>query len=205
MAVAVLDLYIDTAQKLLMGGPSGASALSANLRFIQGDTVTMRIRCLSPTPNFPNSNPPYTLIGTAGRTLQLAVGDRAGNLLTQQFTWSAGGTTADPYFTADVAFNTTEIDTFLQNVATRDSLIQINLVEGTPRTIFLSAITLEAAVIKPNAVAIGPGLTPASMEAVLALLENIRTKSLTIVSLDESHSRRLWESNDGTPYDEQSP
>lgn len=195
-----LDLYIDTSARRFVTDLSGSKGFDLP-RFTQGDVLTMRIRCLTPTGTFPLI---YAPIQTTGRTLQLAIGDRQGNHLTEQYTWTPGGTTADPYFAADVSLNTSAINTALTSVDTVSSLLQINLVEGTARTVFLGSVTLEGSVIKNTALTVPAGLTPASMEAVLALLRDITCNSVTINSPDGTHSRRLWEDNDGTPHDDQS-
>jgi len=200
--MSVFDLYIDTARKVFVSGP-GSSTLFTFPPLTQGDTVTMNIRCLNPTANFPFSNPPYSPVQTTGRTLQLAIGDRQGNHLTEQYSWTPGGSAADPYFTADVALNTGPIATFLTGVDQGQSLLQINLIEGTTRTVFLDTVTIEAAVIKNSNLTVPAGLTPASMEAVLALLRDLVTNGVTINSLPNGgKSRHIWLMDDGTPRDD---
>lgn len=191
--MAVLDLYIDTARNLFVSGLTSPAIFDLPA-FTQGDTVTMRIRCLAPTVNFPFSNPPFTALSTSGRTLQLAIGtQRGGTILTQQYTWTASTNPGDPYFSADVPFNTANINAALISVNSIQSLMQINLIEGTTRTVFFGAVNIQAAVIVPGALVVPAGQTPCSMEAVLALLQNIRTKSVTIISQPNgTHQEVLW-------------
>jgi hypothetical protein len=166
-----LDLYIDTAQRKLVQGPLSSSFVNLPA-FSQGNTVTLRIRCLTPTANFPASSPPYSLVSTSGRTLQLAIGTRAGNTSThyaEQYTWTAGPDSADPYFTADLALNTAGVTTLLGSGATATAWLEINLVEGTPRTVLSQQITIEASVIKNDTVTVPAGLTPLSAEAARAM------------------------------------
>jgi hypothetical protein len=167
-----LDLYIDTARKELVSGPLCSSIVQVP-SFNQGNTINMRIRCLNPTANFPNGNPPYSVLSTAGRSLQLAFGTKQGNTSThyvEQFTWAASvADLADPYFYADVAMNTAGISTLLGSGSSASAWLEINLVEGTPRTILSKQVTIEASVIKNDTLTVPAGLTPLSAEAAAAL------------------------------------
>jgi hypothetical protein len=174
-----LDLYIDTGRRELVSGPDNSSIVSVPT-LSQGNTVTMRIRCLNPTANFPASDPPYTLISTDGRTIQLAVGTKVGNSTThyvEQYTWDAStADLSDPYWYADVSFNTAAITTLLGSAASTTAWLEVNLVEGVPA-----------------------GLTPASMEAVLALLKNLTATSIVLQNAsDPSKQVLLTVGADGT-------
>src|ERR1039458_8816896 len=134
-----LDLYIDTARRVLVAGPQNSSIVQAPV-FEQGNTVTMRIRALQPTANFPASDPPYTLIPTAGRTLQLAIGTKVGNSqlhYVEQYVWTDGTDLVDAYWFADVAFNTDAVATAIGASASKTAYLEINLVEGGPRPTFM--------------------------------------------------------------------
>ena len=166
-----LDLYIDTARRVLVAGPQNSSIVQAPT-FEQGNTVTMRIRALQPTANFPAGDPPYTLIPVAGRTLQLAIGTKVGNSqlhYVEQYVWTAGTDLIDAYWYADVAFNTDAVATAIGSSVSKTAYLEINLVEGTPRTILSQQVTIEASVIKNDLVTVPAGLTPLSAEAARAL------------------------------------
>jgi hypothetical protein len=197
----ILDLYIDTARRELVAGPLSSSVVPMPV-LSQGNTVTLRIRALTPTANFPLGNPPYTLTAVAGKTLQLAIGTKLGSASThyvEQYTWSAGTDLVDPYWYADVAMNTQAVSTLLGTSASKTAYLEINLVAGTPQTILSKQVTIEASVIKNDALTVPVGLTPASMEAVMALLKNLVANSITLQNeTDPSKQTLLTTGDDGT-------
>ncbi len=193
----ILDLYIDTARRKLVAGPANSSIVAMPV-LSQGNTVRLRVRCLKPTANFPLSPPLYEVIQTAGKTLQLAIGTKAGNAsthYTEQYTWSGAGDAADPYFEADLPMNTAAISNWLGASARNTSYLEINLVENaTPGTILSEQVTVEASVIKNDTLTVPEGLTPLSAEVAHATFVQIEhLGSIILVSEeDPTKKRRLY-------------
>src|SRR6185369_1543654 len=105
-------------------------------KFSQGNVLTFRVRALQPTGAITGTI--YTPVPNTGKTLQLAVGTKVGSGSThyvEQYTWSLNGDAADPYFYADVSFNTDEVSDFLGSAPFGSTFLEINLVDGgTPKT-----------------------------------------------------------------------
>jgi hypothetical protein len=164
------DIYIDTNVGQVVKGLND-STVAQLPGFIQGDTPNLRIWLLARAPTFP-TNPIYTLLGTSGLTLQVTVGDKRGDLnfwYTQQFTWSTDAASA--YFYAALTFNTAAINTLIGSGTGASTWLEVKyLVAGIPTTVLEVAITIQAAVNKPVALAVVPaGQTPLSAETALAL------------------------------------
>ncbi len=200
--MAQLDLYIDIDRKTRVAGFASSSPFPLPT-FAQNNILTFRVRALQPTGLISS---PYTFIDNTGRTLQLAVGIKVGNAslhYVEQYTWTNNPDHADPYFYADVNFNTLGIGTLLGANPRADAFLEINLVDGgNPKTILSQQITIEAAVIKNATLTVPVGQTPVSLEAVLAMLTNLVCDSVTIRSPSRNHQRRLWEDDDSTPHDD---
>jgi len=204
--MAQLDFYFDVDRRQRVRSSSDSSIV-AMPPFALGDTYAIRIHPLQPTGQTIGTI--YAPILTAGKTIEFAVGNLGGGgggPYASQYVWTGNDANAsDPFFYADVSFNTTEMTTLLTNEETARKYLQIILNDGTPKTIFQDQVTLTSAVIIGTPPSATPGQTWATMETVRALLQNITTKSVTIESPDGTHSRRLSEENDGTPLDTQSP
>lgn len=200
--MAVIDFYFDVDTRKRVTSIADGSILPMP-QFGQGNTYTFRIRALQPTGAPVGSNP-YTAIQNSGKTIQLAISKTDGStILTNQFTWGLNADPADPYFYADIPFNTSPINAALPNGATTlPAILEINLVDGTPKRLFKGDIVIDGSIIANQTVTVPAGFTPATMEAVLALLANLVTDSLTIRSGDRSHQERLWIDNDGSPHDD---
>jgi hypothetical protein len=202
--MAVLDIYIDIDRKDRVKGFTDSSIISMP-NFAQGDVVTFRVRALQPTGITVGN--PYTCVAVAGNSLEVAFGTKVGSSSThyvEQYSWSTNALDSnDQYFYADVSFNTVELTSFLGSQERASTFLEIKIVGGVTNTIFSKSVTIEAAVIKNATTSTNPGLPYATMAAVLALLQDITTKSVTIQSPDGTHARRLSEDNDGTPHDDQ--
>jgi len=199
------DFYIDIDRQQRVKNNADSSFV-AMPSFKLGDTYNIRIHALQPTGQTISGI--YTPILTAGKTIKFAVGNLGGGgggPYATQYTWSGNDSNAnDPYFYADVSFNTSEMTTLLTGQTSASKTLQIILDDGTPKTIYQDTVTLQSAVIIGTPTAT-PGQTWASMESVLALLANITTKSVTIQSADGTHSERLWiegnsDPNPATPH-----
>lgn len=198
-----LDFYIDTVRRELVGGPTNSTIVAVPV-LAQGNTFTLRIRALTPTPDFPVSDPPYELVAVAGRTIQFAIGTKAGNASThyvEQYTWTADTSDlSDPFWYADIAMNTAGITTLLGTSASATSWMEINLVEGAPRTILSKQVTIEASVIKNATLTVPAGLTPLSAEAAAALYlaKSGVTGKTVFTSPDGTKSAEVYYGDDGS-------
>jgi hypothetical protein len=201
--MAQFDFYIDVDRQKRVKSKSDASQVSLP-PFALGDTYTIRIHALQPTGA--TIGTVYSPILTAGKTVKFAVGTLGGAThYAEQYTWTGDDSDSnDPFFYADVSFNTAQMVALLNSQTSAKGFLQILIDDGTPKTILLEQVTLESAVILNSTLTVQQGQTWATMETVLALLLNITTDSVTIRSSDRAHSRRLWEDVDGTPHDDQS-
>lgn len=198
--MASIDFYIDIDRQERVKSNSDGSVVPIPT-FTQGDTITFRIWPLQPTGNTAGSNP-YTFISNSGRTLQFAIGLIGGaSIYVSQYTWTGNSDPLNPYFFADVSFNTVELAAYLGTTA-KQAYLEIKLIDSTPKTLLRKLVNLSPAVIVPTSPTPTPTFTPASMEAVRALLLNITTQSVTIQSANLAHSERLWIDNDATPHND---
>lgn len=200
--MATLDLYIDTARRCFVAGPLNTSVQSPP-SFSQGNTVTLRIRCLNPTANFPLGSPPYSLVDVSGKTLQLALGTKSGTSsthYTELYSWSTSTDPADPYFYGDLPMNTAGISTLLGNSTDAKTYLEINLlVSGVPSTVFSDQVTVSASVIKNSTLTVPIGLTPLSAEAAAATyLSREITGPFTLISADGTKKVSVYVGTDGT-------
>lgn len=200
--MAIWDIYIDVVNGLTV--QSSVNSASKPLPpLIQGDTQTWRVRLLRPTGAQIGS--PFSVIDTSG-DLQIAIGTRVGNsstYYTQQFTWAKGGTPADPYWEAQMPLNTAAITTLLGTSMTATAYLEVKLFEGgLPTTVFDSAVTLYAAVIKDAGVpTVPPGLTACSVEYANATFLQRRMRGAIIIeSEDGLRAAALWVGNDGQTH-----
>jgi hypothetical protein len=202
----VLDLYIDVDRKERVRSPADSSVV-AMPSFAQGNITTFRVRALQPSAVF---NAPYTVVPNAGKTIQLAIGTKVGGTTThcvEQFAWSLNADMADPYFYADVNFNTDQVSSLLGSNPAITSFLEINLVDGgQPRTIFSKQVTIEASVIKNAVLTVMPGQTALSLEAAVALfLQRTITGPITLVcATDPTKRRDLFIDTDGSWHDDAS-
>ncbi len=169
--MASFDLFIDTDGQALVGGVLNSRTVSPPSLF-QGDTPTFNVRLLKRTTGFPNSTPPYTNLGTAGFTIQAAIGDKVGiggTIYTQQFAWAAGGTLTDPFFTATIPLNTAAVTTLIGAGKSADTWLEIqSIAAGIPTTVLEIPVTINASVIKPGQLVVPPGQTAISAEEINA-------------------------------------
>ena len=195
----VLDFYFDVDRKERVVGPTN-KAIVAMPVFSQVNTHTFRIRALQPTGDLLT---PYTPISNTGKTLQLALGSKGGAQLHQveQYTWALNPDQNDPYFYADVSFNTAGVVTLLAGQLTAESYLEINLVDGgNPKTLFSQLVTVEASVIQNSSLTVPAGQTPLSLETALALFlqRTIKGPVTLVCETDDTKRRDIFIAPDGT-------
>src|SRR6266704_741272 len=185
----VLDFYFDLDRQVRVASPVDKSILPIPI-FAQNNVITFRIRALQPTGD---EREPYTLVPNTGKTLQFALGTKGGAQLhyVEQYTWGLNGDLADPYFYADVSFNTSGVVTLLNGAASAQTYLEVNLMdEGNPKRLFSSLVTVEASVIANNVLTVPAGQTALSLETALALfLQRAITGRITFVNSDDSTKR----------------
>ncbi len=166
--MAQFDLYIDVLNQTLVSGLQGQNVNPPN--FFQGDSPTFRIWLLYPTWN---PITPYSYLGIAGLSLEVAIGDKQGSggtIYTQQLTWAPSTDPNNPnYFIAQLPFNTTAINTKLGTSASFQAWLQVLYLQGGVQSTLLEAqVTINATVIQNGGVVVPPGLNPATLEYVNA-------------------------------------
>jgi hypothetical protein len=203
--MTTLDLYVDINKQALVQGVT--SGLVYKLpHFSAGDTYSFRIRALTKNTSPSAGSTIYSFVPNTGKTLTLTVGvitaSGAITVFTNQATWGLNGDTTDPYFYADVPFNTAPILSAVSNESVVASKLEIKLVDGTPKRILFLDTAIDASLASGTSIPVPSVGTPATMEAVLALLNNIVCQSVTIQSSDFAHQERLWIDTDGTPHND---
>jgi hypothetical protein len=162
--MAQFDIFIDTNTQQTVRGfaDSTPQPLPA---LVQGDTPTLRIYLLVRTAAFQGPTP-YAYLGTAGISLEVAIGDRIGNttnLYTQQFTWVADALAQG--FVAQLPLNTAAITTLIGANSQGPAWFEVKyLSAGFPTTVLDVAVNVQAAVIKAGALVIPPGATAMTAE-----------------------------------------
>ncbi|HEV2350842.1 MAG TPA: hypothetical protein VG028_13455 [Terriglobia bacterium] len=138
--------------------------------FIQNDTLSLRIWLLVRNAGFgTGAANPYSLLNTAGLSLQVTIGDKnsnANNWYTQQFVWATDAN--NQYFYAQLPLNTAAITTLINaagNVSAQSWLeVKIQQADGTFLTVLQQQITIQASIDKPGGLVVPAGQTPISME-----------------------------------------
>lgn len=163
--MAQFDLYVDTySGEFVMG--SANAGIAPLPRFVQGDTISLRIYLLARTPTYPISNP-YSIINNATLSLKVALGPKNGTagstLYTQQFTWSKDATNS--YFFADLPLNTAAIDLRIGTAETATAWFEIEYTQGGfPTTPVQKEVTIHAEVIETGVLTVPAGQTAMSVE-----------------------------------------
>lgn len=167
--MANIDFYCDIDRRVRVNSFTDRGIVTG-MHFSQGDTLTFRVRALQPTGQVVGA--PFSYVTNIGKTLELAIGTKVGNSSThyvEQFTWDLNGDETDPYFYADVSFNTTNVSNLIGSGSSATAWLEIKLIDSLPKTIFIDQVTLDATVIKSDAATVVPGQTALSAEAARAL------------------------------------
>lgn len=204
---AALKLYIDTFRKRLVTSDSNGAIFNLPA-FFQGDVVAMVIQLLEPDPSVGING--YTKPDISSMSLKFAVsatptGTAGGPTpFVTQFTWTKD--TTNRLFTANVAFNTTELNTWLGSAASRnDAYMEIEITEGSAVTTVLQQVfTINAEVIESSTSSVAAGQTALSLETALATFVKFvgnAGETITLTSPDGTKQRILGVDNDGNPID----
>lgn len=203
--MATYILYVDVAGNQLVAGLTNPS-VAPSPPLVQGDTLNLQVYLLARTPTYGTGVNPFTIISTAGLTLQLALGDKVGNATNYyatQFTW-----TTDPsnsYFTAALSLNTTPVTNLLGANASAPTTLHIEYLNaGLPTTVLEIPVTIQAAVIKAGGTGpLPPGQTPLSAELAnsIFLTRNI-VGQVVFVSPDGTKKMALYLDNDGSFHED---
>ncbi len=201
--MANFNLYVDCAGGGLVNGIADMTPAPMPALF-QGDTLSLQIYPLARASSYP-LGAPFTLVGTAGLSLQVAIGTKIGNAATyytQQFTWQTDAN--NTYFYANLPLNTAAITTLLGTSATASAWFAIALISsGTPTTILEIPVTINAATIQGGALVIPPGQTPVSAEYCKATFLTRNISGAIIFSSPAGKKVALYASDDGTIHMDQ--
>lgn len=176
--------------------------------FFQGDIVPIQIQIVEPNPAGGPNDYVVPEIGSMG--LKLAVSATPTGTPTTpapfvtQFTWSQN--TNESYFYADVAFNTTELDTFLGSAASATAYLEIEVTESSSiTTVLQETFTIKAQIIETGTLTVAAGQTPLSFELANQLFARKLMnpgETLTIPSPDGTRRRILGCNDDGSAQDD---
>jgi len=169
--MAQFDIYVDTYSSDVVTGPSNPTVASLP-KFVQGDTISLRIYLLARTTGGNISSTPYTIISTAGIALKVALGPKDGTagstLLTQQFTWTPDA--SQQYFAATLPLNTAGITAAIGSANSVSTWFEIEMTQGGfPTTVLQKQADIQAEVIETGVIATPPGQTAISAEEAYAV------------------------------------
>jgi hypothetical protein len=156
-----VDLFIEINSRKAMAGLTLEDQYEAPLpTFIQEDTISFRVYLIQ--SNGPEAEP--TRITTTGRDIQMAIGRKIANtstLYTQQFTWTPNSADlSDPYWEADLPMDTAAIRTLIGSASSGSAWFSVKMFDaGEPLTVLMEPVSIDANVIKDDAVTVPTGLT----------------------------------------------
>jgi hypothetical protein len=164
--MAEYDIYIDCDRAAVVTSASNSS-LKALPKFVQGDTMLLRVHLLKGYAAVMES---YEVIPTTGLTLQVALGTRVGNsttYYTQNLTdWDEAEDLT--YFEGEFPMSTEAITTYLGSNGSKQAYFEVKYIrEGLPTTVLSEQVTILAAVIKDGGFEEPVDPTPASVEAIM--------------------------------------
>jgi hypothetical protein len=186
-----IKLYVDcTTGKL---ATSALNAAAPPLPIItQGDTRSFEIRLLEQDPDSGVGR--YTRPDISAMALSFAVGaiptgtPGSPTPAATQFTWSKVTAVGDQYFYADVAFNTSGIDSLLGALDTVTAYLEIQITVGTAvQTLCRVQITLNAEMIEASTASVAPGQTAISSEEVNAQFVKFISANGSTITLPDAN------------------
>jgi hypothetical protein len=158
--VAEADIYIDCDRARVV--TSDTDNTNKDLpRFVQGDTLNLRIYFLKSY----NRASSYELFPTDGLTVQVALGDLAGeDLYAAQYSWTA---TDGDHFEGILEMNTAELDTALGSESVLSGVtFEVKYIrDGVPTTVLQETVKVYKALILEDSVVPVATPTPLSAEA----------------------------------------
>lgn len=168
-------------------------------RFVQGDTIQMRVYLLDRTSTFPLGTP-YIITSNGAFSLKVAIGPKDGTaastLLTQQFTCPADS--LNQYFTVSLPLNTANITSAIGTAAFCESYLEFEISQGgLYTTVLQKLIRIEAEVIDPASLTVPAGSTAISAEEVNAqFLKREVHGAITLFNDTTGHSVVLYLGDD---------
>lgn len=133
--MGLVKLSIDRQNKTLVAFNGSSSELP---KFFQTNEQQFRIQIVDPTDDL---SAPYEALDCSGMELRLVIVDAVtggdDTVLAATFEDDWAYDTDNDWFTGVVNFNTDEMTAFLENVASADAVLEINLMDGgIPTTVY---------------------------------------------------------------------
>ena len=203
MASSILKLTVDRQNRSLVAYFGTPSIIPD---CFQGNTLSLQIQIVDPTGNF---KAPYSIADLAGFGLRASVGKTPTGsqggptplALQDSFVWDP----VNKWFTADLALNTTDIDTFIGALASIPAYFELNLTSAGNRiTILQTTVNLRAVVDEGTSTVPTTGdvyLTKAEQLAYFFPIIGTPGMTLTFVSPDGTKKREIGVNNDGSALD----
>lgn len=200
--MASLDLYIDTFSGEFVTGPTNATLFTLP-NFKQGDVMPFRIWLLARTTSYPTISP-FTVVNIAAISLKMAIGTKSGtgtgSHLVNQFSWNKSAD--NQYFYANVAFNTTELNSAIgSSESLSGKWLEIEFTQdGYPTTVLQRQVTIDADVIKGASTTLPAGqvaMTAEEANATFVKKFGGNGDSIILVSADGTKKRMLYVDNNG--------
>jgi len=196
--MAQFDLYVDVLSGELVGGPANATP-AALPRFVQGDTISLRIYLLQRTTTYPQGTL-YSIISNANLSLKVALGPKTGTagstLYTQQFTWDKDA--GNQYFYADLPLNTAGIASLIGSAQSASAWFEIEYTQGGfPTTVLQKDVTIHAEVIETGTITVPAGQTALSVEEANATFLKPENLGFTLTNTTTGQKMAVYLGNDG--------
>lgn len=194
----VLKLVVDR-QNLRLVSVNGSVTQLPDL--FQSNVITLQIQVVDPSGSF---SAPYTTVDASAYGLRASVGQQPTGssggptplALQDTFAWNAQGI----YFTADLALNNANVDTYIGSAASKQAWFELNLTQaGNRSTILQTTFNLRAVVDEATSTVPAPTDQYLTKAEVLALLSAKLDK--LIKSPGNVYGRELGIADDGTPTD----
>lgn len=174
--MAQLNLFIDISRNQLLASTVSSQNVDINsLAWFFGDTPTFNIYLLTPNGGSPSA-PQFANVLPTGLALFLYLDDGtiSGTIYTQQITWTPVITTtpvngvqtpSGGYFTANLALNTSALQTLIGGGTSGSCWIKIGYVQnGLPTTILSKQVTINVGLPSPAVIPTPAGQTAISAE-----------------------------------------
>jgi len=204
---ARLKLTVDWTKKKLIRSRSSITPFTLPA-FFQGDVVPMQIQIVEPSAS--GGVNAHDLLDIGSMAMKLGVSDVPTGTPTTPapfvtlFSWSKD--TNEGFFYGEVAFNTTELNTFLGASASAEAYLELEITEGTAiTTILQEKITIKSEVVETGTLAVAPGETALSLEVAAQMFAKKFMnpgETITFVSEDSLTRRITGVRNDKSAQDD---
>lgn len=202
--MAEADIFIDADRSQVVTSETDTT-IKALPRFVQGDTITLRIHLLRGYTKGINANNPYDEIPTDGLTLQVALREGTftgsgdfGDIVAAQYTWTPE---EDLYFEGAFSLATEEVNTLLASVKTFDATFVVQFFEDSvPTTVLQQAVKVYRNLIDQESTLPVPTPTYLTAEAALATFVELmdETDAIYLKNATSGVRCKLWIDTDGT-------